>query len=251
MADVSSYLRTDYKAVDKHDPLNAVLGWLTGDAKNVPIIMDDGKPFGIVNERALMGRSLDGHARVHQFTLATRAIPQTADASAARERMAEHRAAYLPVADEHGKCAGYVRAVDVARDEEDARRAMDVAVPVTTLREDSTIGEALNAFGKEYVEYLPVNGTNGRLAGVLSRSAVVRITLHSGNKGRLDAGGEKISMLNMPVSGFMDSAPTLVRGDAGVPSLLTRIEGAGYALVGDTERLLGLATAETLFRPRG
>lgn len=265
MAELSSHVRTDFKAVDKREPLSAVMGWLTGDSGKRPVVVDDDRPFGIVNERALMGRSLDSNARVHQFTLSTRPLPEMATAAEARARMAEHRASYLPIEDERHRAAGYVRAIDLARaslngEARDpggsarpersvfsAATAADLAVPVTKLKESQTLGEALNVFHKEYVDYLPVLRADGRVTGVLPRASLLRMAFNAGDKGRKDAGGEKFTLLHDPISGFMDDTPRVIAPTAGPTAVLDTLDEAGYALVGSLERSQGIVTPETLF----
>lgn len=252
MAEISSFIRTDFKAVDKRDALHSVQGFLTGETRKVPIVLDDGKPFGIVNERALMGRSLDLNAHVHQFALATRALKSTATVEEARARMAEFRAAYMPVEDAKGKLLGYVRAIDLARESLNGARARDLAVPVTKLTETSTMGEALHAFTKEYVEFLPVLRADGRVSGVIRRSDVLKLEFNAGDKGRKDARGEKIHMLNDPLSGFMGDTPVLTAPETLGTDLLETLDEEGYAFVGSRDgKLEGVVTPETLFRPGG
>lgn len=252
MAQIAPFVRTDFKAVDKRDALHSVKGWLTGDTDKVPVVVDDGRPFGIVNERALMGRSLDLNAHLHQFTLSTRALKTTTTVEEAKARMAEFRAAYLPVEDTKGRLLGYVRAVDLARGGLDGESAKDLAVAVTQLKETQTLGDALHAFQKEYVEFLPVVRNDGRVSGVLSRSDFMKMEFNAGDKGRKDAGGEKRHFLNDPVSGFADAAPRFVPPDTPADALLETLDDAGYALVGSTDgRLVGVVTPETLFRPNG
>lgn len=249
MVDISSHVRTDYKAVDKRDELRSVMGWLAGDATKVPIVLDGQKPFGIVNERALMARQLDGKAKIEPYALPTRALPLTASVEEARDRMAELRAAYLPVTDARGKLAGYVRAIDLARENGRSASALDVAVPITALQEQSTLGDALNLFQKEYVDFLPVVRSDGRLTGVLPRRTVLRMEFNTGDKGRKDAGGEKFTMLHDPVGGVMDEAPAFVKPTSSFEEVLDTLDEAGYAIVRKDEgHLLGIVTPETLFR---
>jgi len=165
--------------------------------------------------------------------------------------MAELRAAHLPVEDARGKLVGYVSALDLARQNGAGRTASDLAVPVTMLREDQTVGEALHAFGKEYVEFLPVLRRDGRLAGVLSRASVLRVEFNNGDRGRRDAGGEKVRILDELVGGFMDKPPVVVPATTASRTLAALIEEHGYAIVGTLERVQGIATAETLFRRNG
>lgn len=245
---LESLLRTDFKTVDKRDELHSVMGWLRGEAKKAPIVVDDGKPFGIVNERALVSRKLEQNAHVEQFTLVTRAIPATASVREAAERMAEFRAPYLPVADARGKVVGYVTALDVARELSADRRASDLAVPVAMLQEGSTIGDAVHLFAKEYVPFLPVSDGNGGISGVLPRRTLLRVESEASQKGRKDAGGEKIHMLNDLVSGFMDDAAATVPAAASFLDVVDAVEENGYALVKENGRLIGMVTPETLMR---
>ncbi|MEA3200357.1 MAG: hypothetical protein QOE90_1785 [Thermoplasmata archaeon] len=250
MADLSSYLRTDYKAVDKREGLHAVMGWLKGDADKLPIVMDDGKPFGIVNERALSSRRLDDKAKIENYALVTRALPQTASLDEVARRMSELRAAFLPIEDKRGKLAGYVSAIDVARERGAAtRNARELAVPVTALRAEQTLGEALHAFTHEYVDHLPVLDAAGRLQGVVHRRDVLVLEANNADKGRMDAVSEKQRPLKDALGGFADDASGVVPAGAGFDAVAAAIESWGYALVQDgAGRIAGIVTAETLLR---
>lgn len=249
MATVESILRTDYKAVDKRDELHAVMGWLQGDSSKVPIVVDDGRPFGILNERALIGRKLERHAHVHNYALATRALPWNATLQEAAARLSEFRAPYLPVEDAKGKLLGYVSALDVARETVTGRRPADLAVPVTMLKEDNTLGDAVHLFAKEYVPVLPVMDGDGRVRGVLPRRTVLRMEGETANRGRKDAGGEKLHILNDPVGGFMDDAPVVLPAASTFREVMDKLETDGYALLQERNgAFLGMVTPETLMR---
>jgi len=253
MATIESLLRTDFKAVDKRDEVHSVFGWLTGDTKKVPLIVDDGKPIGILNERALMSRHLDQKAKVESFTVTTRGLPLTATLEQAAARMREFRAARLPVEDARGKLAGYVTSIDVSRAQAQGNggRAADLCLPVRSLEEKQTLGDALHAFTQEYVDFLPVTNGGGKITGVLPRSAVLRMGLDSNaGKGRRDAGGEKLHYLDDAVGGFMDDAPVMLPAAASFDALLKTLEQSGYAIVQRENGggILGVVTPETLMR---
>ena len=253
MDTIASLLRTDFKAVDKRDEIHTVFGWLTGDAKTIPLIVDDGKPIGVLNERALMSRRLDEKAKISSYVLTTHALPLTASLEEASARLREFRAARLPVEDARGKLAGYVTATDIARamNAERPGRASDLCLPVQTLEEKQTLGDAVHAFSQEYVDYLPVTNGGGIVTGVLPRRAVLRMELDSSaGKGRKDAGGEKFHYLKDAVSGFMDDAPAVLPAAASFDALVRAIERSGYAIVQreNGSGMLGLATPETLLR---
>lgn len=247
MADIHDLVRTDFKEVDKRDGLHAVMGWVKGDTDKVPIVTDGGKPYGIVNDRALMSRRIDHHAKIEPYALTTRALPATATLEEAIARMAEYRAAHLPV-EEKGKLVGYVSALDVAREADWGRTARELCLPVTALRAGQTLGDALHVFTQEYIDYLPVLDAQGRPGAVLSRKRVLHMGAEAGERGRKDAGGEKLHFLNDPVEGFTDPSVTL-SPDASQEDVLETLEEWGYALVQDGDgRFLGIVTPETLAR---
>lgn len=249
MTDIGPFIRTDYKAVDKRDELHTVMGWVRGDADKLPIVLDDGRPFGIVNERAMMGRKLELKSKLQDYTLATRAVEPEIGLDAALERMSELRACALPV-ERKGKLQGYVRALDLLRENGygEGRNAADLCVPVTVLKAGDTLGEALHAFNREYVDHLPVVDAQGALLGTIARRSLVALESNNG-KGRKDAGGEKFSPLNDPVEGFLDEPPITVAQDAGIDLILDEVDEHGYAVVlAKDGRLMGMVTAETLVR---
>lgn len=253
MTDLSPYLRTDFKAVDKRDGMNAVMGWLRGDADKLPIVTDDGKPFGLVNERALSSRSLDGKAKIENYALVTRSLPHTASLDEVARRMSELRAAYLPIEDKKGKLAGYVSAIDVARERgAGERRARELAVPITMLKPTQTLGEALHAFTQEYVDFLPVVDANGRATGVVARREIVKLEFNAGDKGRMDAHGEKVHPLKNPVDGYVSEATAICAPEATFDEVETCLENWGYAIVQNgSGKAMGIITPETLLRSLG
>lgn len=253
MADIGSLIQHNYKEVDKRDALNSVVGWLTGDDHTAPpIVADHGRPYGIITDRALIRRAIDGNAKVENFTLPTGALSFDSSFEDARKRMAEHRASYLPVRDERDKTAGYVRALDVARAQQMRSKASELSFPVPALKEEQTMGEAVNVFHAEYIDVLPVLNQDGRITGTLPRRTVISMSLNSGNRGRKDAAGEKFHILNDPIRGFMDTTPpALVPPSADFDRLMETIEDRGYAFVGEREgRLTGVVTPETIFRAK-
>jgi CBS domain-containing protein len=251
MSDLSPFLRTDYKAVDKRDGLHAVMGWLKGDTDKLPIVTDDGKAFGLVNERALMSRRIDERAKVETYSLVTRALPETATFEEVARRMAELRAAHMPIENARGKLTGYVTAIDVARQNgAAAKTARELSVPVVMLREDGSVGEALHAFTQEYVDHLPVLDAHGRLSGVVHRRDLLTREQNAGDKGRMDALGEKQRPLRDRISGFADDATSWLPPHATFDEVTRALDAWGYAVVRDGDRILGVVTPETLLRAK-
>lgn len=245
--DIHDLVKTDYKEVDKRDGLHSVMGWVRGDTDRLPIVTDGGKPFGIVNDRALMGRRIDHNAKVEGYTLTTRALPPTASVEEAIGRMAEFRAAHLPVAND-GKLLGFVSALDLVREAGLDRAASDLCVPVRVLKETQTLGDALHAFNQEYVDFLPIADANGRVTTVLPRRSVLLMEDNANTKGRKDAVANKFSYIQDPLAGFTDQAVVLPP-NASAEDVLEALEDFGYAIVNDKDgRFVGIITPETLAR---
>lgn len=255
MPDIGPLIRTDYKEVDKRDELRNVLGWVRGDTSKLPVVVDDGRPFGVVSERAMLGRRIDSKAKVEGYTLSTRALTSEATLEEAMARMAEFRAAHLPVADDRGKLAGYVSAVDVARAHANGAqmRAAELATPVTALRLDQTMSEAHHVFSKEYVDILPVIDAQGRASGVVTRRMLISMDLNAMDKGRKDAGGEKIHIAREPVSGYVEENAPVIDGSTPLQQTIAKVEQFGYVLVKAANgQLAGIITPQTLMeRLRG
>lgn len=251
MNELGPFLRTDFKAVDKRDGIHTVMGWIKGDSDKLPIVTDGGKPFGLVNDRAITnGRNLDDRAKLENYALITRALPETASIEEVAKRMAELRAAFLPIEDKKGRLAGYVSAIDVARERgADGRTARDLCVPIPALRGEQTLGEALHAFSQEYVDHLPITDAQGRLQGVVHRRDVLVLGANNADKGRMDAIGERHHPLKDPVSGFADEASGIVSPEARFSEVERALDAWGYALVSNGDaRVLGIITPETLMR---
>lgn len=250
MPGIDHLIRTDFKEVDKRDEVGSVLSYLTGGTAKPPIITDDERPVGIVNDRALMRRRFDTAAHLEGFLNATRAVTPDAKMDDVVQRMLTHRAAYLPVEDAKGKTKGYVRALDVAKELDLGGNAGSAAVRVEPLREDQTLGDALHLFAKEYLDHLPVVDASGRVTGVLSRSVLLALGAATGRtKGRKDANPNPIDPLDMPVSGHLESAFETVGIDTAAPEVLETVERFGHAVVLDrTGRFYGIVTDETILQ---
>lgn len=249
---IDHLIRTDYRAVEKNAELRNVIGWLSGDVEKPPILMDDGRPVGIVNDRSLMRRRLDWKSKVHKHLTATKALSPDIGADDAMRRMHEFRASYLPVADEKGAPKGYLRAVDLAREMDGDWNAASLCVNVTRLQPTATMGEALHAFGKEYVDVLPVVNGDGKVRGVIRRRTLVQLEAGRGHgRGRYDADPERPDPLAGEVDGFIDAATATLKPDASRDEVLETLQKFGYAVVQDgRDQFVGIITPATLFENR-
>lgn len=249
MPDIGPFIRTDFKEVDKRDELRNVLGWVQGDIDKVPLITDEGKPFGVISERAMLGRRIDPKARIEGYVLTTRAVTPEATVDDVMSRMAEFRAAHLPVEDGKGGTAGYVAALDIVKQKLPAgTHASDLAMRVTTLREDQMLSEAHHAFSQEYVDFLPVMDGNGRISGVVPRKTLIMMDArYDSNKGRKDAGGNRIHPQKEALAHFVDGTAPVLDGGAPLHKVIDAVRDFGCAIVRDANGgIAGIVTAQTL-----
>ena len=130
------------------------------------------------------------------------------------------------------------------------RTAAELCLPVRSLNEAHTLGDALHAFTQEYVDFLPVMDGGGKVTGVLPRRALFSMELNQGHgRGRRDAGGEKTNLLDDKVAGFMDEAPVVLPAAASFDQLLRTVESSGYAIVQNGGKgVMGIVTPQTILR---
>ena len=228
---LNGLIRKDVKAVDKKDPIRSILGNVLGDTRTRTVVLDGQRPYGIPNQRALMGRNLNDRSKVEKFTMPTPVLTPSSDRYAALAVIDETLAAYLPV-EENGRLRGIVDPLDLVADLEDGPTAGDAAEIVPALKATATIGEAITVFHKVHVDHLPVLDGNGRLCGALARSAVIRLEGQAReSRGRQDYATDSIHMHKDAVGGFMDDAFIEAPADLDCPATAKLLRDAGYAIV--------------------
>jgi len=113
------------------------------------------------------------------MTAAVETLPATATLGEARRRLAAGPHSAYPLVDAEGRCQGIVTRGDLLRQPEaadgDAIPVRDVASrDVVTVRPDDPVLVALHRMLEEGIEHVPVTGPDGRLAGICTRTDVLR-----------------------------------------------------------------------------
>ncbi|MBW3582955.1 MAG: CBS domain-containing protein [Euryarchaeota archaeon] len=241
-------LHADIKAIQKNEPLHKAYGWLRGDTKTVPIILDGKKAYGIVNTRIIMKRRLEPNASIGAFTQPVPTVDEETEALEVLEKFSQSLAPYLPYI-KGGKLKGYVDPLDILYQFDDGPDAQQAFRAVPPLGVDDTMGAAVHRFHNETVDDLPVVDAEGRIQGVLTRRAILEfIDAAHQNKGRTDRSGEKDRLLDDPVRGFMDPGWVEIDADTPYREMLPRLKKNAALYVTTNGAYRGLITPAYLAR---
>ncbi len=258
----AALVRDDFYEVDVTESVRNVLGWIQGDRSDVPILMDDGEPLGILNERGMLSSRIDGREKVGAYLVGTRCLREDGDLTQAVNLVLTSGLAYLPVVDRDGALVGYVAGEDLAvevvhRARGDASRNLGpralgepVEDPLVTR---TSLGEAINRLQGTTLPVLPVvDGDNRHLEGVLERSAAIEaevLTEHeAGGRGDRNDKGRNESRSNFPVEGLMTTHYATLQGDADPGAIVRALADFGYGVVADDGDPWGVVTPLTVLR---
>lgn len=240
---IDHLVHTDFKVVDKREPMSSVAGYLNGDTERLPIITDQERPWGVLNEKGLMRTRLDPREHVGKYTVGTGTLSPHASVKEALRAFANTRVAYMPV-QEDGRLIGYVAAVDLLAEMPGGPDAAHLAVEVPILRQDQTSGEALAVLRDISPGIVPVVDDGGYVTGVLDRRHMAQISLNRiDSSGHIPAGGERQALgKNLELVGLMSEGVAMVAPEAGFQEVVRVLKEHGYAIVARDRKPLGVVT---------
>jgi CBS domain-containing protein len=250
MVEVADILRTNFRAVDKRDELHLVTGYLRGEVDRVPIVCDDGRPYGILNERSLLNQRFDARARIESHVLALPPAKPDDSGRAALAAMAAHRVSILPVGD--GKKAhGYVHAADLLQDARSDATAQSLLIPVPTLTLTSSVGEAVHRMHESGAPALPVADAEGKVAGLFRRREAFALIMDNrpfGKENRREDPPPRVDA----VGGILDGTAPTATLPTTFGAFLSALQNDDAVIVtGPTGEPLGIVTLETLVASTG
>lgn len=194
-------------AVDKEDDLGHLGGWLRGDLRAPPVILDGPRPYAIPNPRALLTGGLHHATRAGKVAWPVPCLEPDEPMDALLGKFHGSLAPYLPVRDRRG-LRGVVHARTVLEHAfPDAPRldAAGACEPVIILRREDPLDDARQGFLECHVDDLPVLDGNGRLEGRIGRAAVLFAREHRDvGEGRQQYVGERKPIFEDPVGGQME-----------------------------------------------
>lgn len=226
------FLRQDHFTLDKNDEVSKVLGWVRGERKELPIILDGKHPYGIPNKTALMSSRVMHKAAVAKYTQPTPVPREDTDIGDALMRMSEAYVSYLPIQKANGTLAGHVEALDLLEEVTEGPNAGEMAHPVTILSPNDTIGKAIHSLRDRSVDPVPVIDDNGKLVGVIPLSNIIGIeTGRTQSAGSGDTVPDNERLLQDTVQGFMESGVLTTSPDTPYDEVLTQLKRTPYLIV--------------------
>lgn len=254
-------VRDDFYTVDKRDPLRKVQGTIQGDRDDVPILVDQGKPFGVLNERGMVQSRINLNEKLEDYAVGTKLLAPEASVDEAVRVTLTSGLRWVPVA-EDGDAVGYVAAEDlflaVAEEETREVTAWELAQDGPVLEEDQTLGAAIRSFREEArtLHVLPVVDAQGKMSGAIQRRSVIEAQEMEDQSGsrpfHKDTGGEQPgptdSRSEWPVDGLADAHFQAVGPDDGLGAVAEVVEDFGFAFVAEDREPQGVVTPLTALR---
>lgn len=239
-------IRTDFKTVDKRDPVSSVMGYLSGDSDKVPVVLDGEKPYGVLNEAGFARKRLAPTQKLEgAYVIGTRTLGEDPTIDDIVDVLGTSRTSYAPVVS-HGRVVGVVHARDVLQRLDSDRRAVELADETPVVTKDTSAAEVIHFFNETGVPYLPVLDESGKLGAVVRRRDLVLLATDARPSGRKAAGGEMEDPRAWPIEGFLEHGYETVNPDASFDEVRDALKRSDVVVVVDpgTNRPRGVLTAE-------
>jgi IMP dehydrogenase len=173
--------------LDPHQTVGDALALLPKRAHRAAIVVEDGRPVGVVTEDDCLG--VDRFSQVHQvMTQAPVTLPDTVDPRAAFERLDEARRRLAPVVDGEGRLVGVLTKTGALRSAlyrpaSDDQGRLRVAAAIGVNGDVATKAEALLATGIDCLVVDTAHGHQGRMVEALAavRSVQPSVPVVAGN----------------------------------------------------------------------
>ncbi len=247
-----SLIQTDFVALDKREPVRRVQGWLQGETTRRPLVLDNKKPFAIVSSRAFLNRKAQENTRLDKILTPVPVVNAHDEPSQAMARMAAAGVSYLPVANEHGHCVGYIDALTLLRElpppspEPTAADLMGEAPP---LFEDGRAEDAIQLFSRQQADILRVIDARSQTIGTVERASINRIVQESDTRmGRKDFAGNSTPLRRQELRGLINNSLIEVPDTASYDEVIAILERDGSVFVRQGKRIVGLVTPLTALR---
>lgn len=245
---IDRLIRTDFKLVDKRDETRKVLGFLAGDDDApVPIVCDEGKPYGILNARALLRKGLNPNEHLENKVIGIRQLTPQDSVEEALDVVAGSKVPVVPVvdSDDETKVIGYVHAADLLGEIQHDARADNLMEGVPVMRESDMTGEFVHHFQRVRPDVLPVADAQGHLVGAVTRSTAVALVADAMKDGRKSVVGERVERGDQPLEGYVEANQPSVATNAPFHEVVDKLQRFGYAfVVDDDNHVRGIVTPE-------
>ncbi len=247
-----SLIQTDYVALDKREPVRRVRGWLQGETSRRPLVLDGKRPFAIVSPRAFLTRGAQENTRLDKILTPVPVARPQDDAAQTLAKMAKAGVTYLPVANEHGHCVGYVDALTLLRElgpAPPAPTAADLMGEAPPLFEDGHAEDAIQLFARQHADVLRVIDGRSQTVGTIDRATINRIVQESDTRmGRRDFAGNSSPLRRQALRSMVQNGLIEVPDNAPYDDVLDILERDGSVFVRRGNGIAGIVTPLSAIR---
>ena len=218
----------EYAQVDADERLGKVRSVFEQDNPKGIVVTDDGDYEGIITERQLLQSHVEDDAKAN--VLSRNNVPQVNRDDGVREvarMLVEGDTKVAPVF-EHGDLWGVITdnaILNAVLDNLDVLTVDQIHTEeVVTLREDDTLGKAINHLRENAISRLPVVNDNGKLTGIITTHDIADFAVRKMDRQRTgDRRGDTERMLDLPVYDAMNSPVQTISAEASVRDAVERM----------------------------
>jgi CBS domain-containing protein/ribosome-associated translation inhibitor RaiA len=255
--DIADIATKQYAEVDADDRLGKVRAVFERENPKGLVVAADGDYLGVITQKELLQSHIEDDTKATTLTKPAPRVGRTSDIRDVARALVEGGTKIAPVF-EGERLWGIVdedSILETVLTHLDALTVSQIytAEPVT-IREDATVGRAINLLREHGISRLPIENENGYLAGVITTHDIVDFVVRDMNKAtRGDRAGDTDRMLDLPIYGLMSSPVETTTPDEAVGTAVDRMLENDYAglVVTDDEddrHILGILTKTDVLR---
>ena len=230
---LTDVVRKDYRIFDKNEEIGKALGYLY-EEKHFPIITDNKKPWGILDEHKFIKRKISLSEKIKNFATLVPKIDTTYSFNKARAVMLEKKKTYAIVTYKN-EMLGYIKGIDLLY-EESIKKAGEMARYIKPVTIDDTISNALKLMKKIKMPFIPVV-ENEKFVGVFHIRDIIGFEIY-GEKYR-GYHSDKGNIMKEPVSGLMERGIRTVDADED-ENIIKIVDKQGFVIVVKKDKYYGV-----------
>ncbi|HEC77306.1 MAG TPA: CBS domain-containing protein [Thermoplasmatales archaeon] len=228
-------VRKNFREFDKNDKISKIFGYLY-EGGDFPIIMDDKKAWGIIDNRRLLKSKLSGKERIKDFVVGVPKVDATYSIEKVISKMKKSGVDTIIVT--HNKdLIGYLTSLDIAKKVGIKKNAESLMRFVEPVNGNDEIGDVFNLMKKRGEDILPVlSGEN--FSGIIGIKNILKL-LTTHNK-ITDYHQEKISLMASRVRGFMEYGIKTCNPEDGRDKIIEIMEEQKFVIVCKNRKYMGV-----------
>ncbi|MFB6162810.1 MAG: CBS domain-containing protein [Halococcoides sp.] len=229
--DIADIATREYVDVASDERIGKVRSIFERERPRGVIVLDDGEYAGVLSERQLVQSHVEDRAKAGKLARNAPNVERTADVRETARVLVESGSRVAPVF-EADRLWGIVTDDAILRAVLDNLEAIDVSdvytESVTTVTEDSTLGQAINLLRDHGISRLPVV-EDGVLTGIVTTHDIVDMVVRNMDKSTVgERAGDVDRMLDLPVYDVMSNPVATTTIDESVRSAVKRMLADDY-----------------------